>query len=73
MPTKVNGSAEFGIDVKLPGLLVARVVRCPVFGGKVASFDADKAKAVPGVRARRADQHRHRRGGRRLLGRVEAA
>ena len=36
--------------MKRPGLLVARVVRCPVFGGKVESFDAAKAKAVPGVR-----------------------
>ena len=36
--------------MKRPGLLVARVVRCPVFGGKVASFNADKAKAVAGVR-----------------------
>jgi isoquinoline 1-oxidoreductase beta subunit len=50
VPEKVNGSAVFGMDVKLPGLLTARVVRCPVFGGKVASFNADKAKAVPGVR-----------------------
>jgi len=50
IPGKVNGSAVFGADVKLPGLLVARVVRCPVFGGKVASFNADKAKAVPGVK-----------------------
>jgi isoquinoline 1-oxidoreductase beta subunit len=50
IPAKVNGSAQFGADVKLPGLLVARVVRCPVFGGKVASFNADKAKAVPGVK-----------------------
>jgi isoquinoline 1-oxidoreductase subunit beta len=49
-PEKVNGTAVFGIDVKLPGLLTARVVRCPVFGGKVASFNADKAKATPGVR-----------------------
>jgi len=49
VPEKVNGKAEFGIDVKLPGLLTARVVRCPVFGGKVASFNADKAKAVKGV------------------------
>ena len=38
IPEKVNGSAEFGIDVKLPGLLIARVVRCPVFGGKVAQL-----------------------------------
>ena len=50
VPEKVNGRAEFGIDVKRPGLLVARVVRCPVFGGKVASVDSSKAKAVPGVR-----------------------
>ena len=50
VPEKVNGSAMFGIDVKLPGLLTAKVVRCPVFGGKVARFNADKAKAVPGVK-----------------------
>ena len=50
IPEKVNGTAEFGLDVKRPGMLIARVVRCPVFGGKVASFNADKAKAVPGVR-----------------------
>ena len=49
IPGKVNGRAEFGLDVKRPGMLVARVVRCPVFGGKVASFNADKAKAVAGV------------------------
>jgi len=49
VPEKVNGTAMFGIDVKLPGLLTAKVVRCPVFGGKVARFNADKAKAVPGV------------------------
>ena len=49
-PDKVNGSAEFGIDVKRPGMLYAVVARCPVFGGKVASFDATKAKAVPGVK-----------------------
>ena len=50
VPEKVNGSAVFGIDVKRPDMLIARVARCPVFGGKVASFNADKAKAVPGVR-----------------------
>ncbi len=49
-PPKVDGSAEFGIDVRVPGLLVAVVARCPVPGGKVQSFDATKAKAVPGVR-----------------------
>ena len=49
-PSKVNGQAVFGIDAKVPGMLYAVVARCPVFGGKVASFDAAKAKAVPGVK-----------------------
>jgi isoquinoline 1-oxidoreductase beta subunit len=49
-PEKVNGSAQYGIDVRLPGMLYAVVARCPVFGGKVASFDGSKAKAVPGVK-----------------------
>lgn len=49
-PAKVNGSARFGQDVRLEGMLVATVARCPVFGGNVVSFDAGAAKAVPGVR-----------------------
>src|SRR2546423_233970 len=49
-PAKVDGSAQFGIDVKVPGMLVAVVARCPTIGGKVASFDPAKAKAVPGVK-----------------------
>jgi isoquinoline 1-oxidoreductase beta subunit len=49
-PSKVDGSASFGIDVRLPGLLYANVARCPVFGGKVKSFDAAKTKAVAGVK-----------------------
>ena len=49
-PVKVNGSAQFGIDVKVPGMLVASVLRSPVFGGKVKRVDAAKAKAMPGVR-----------------------
>ena len=48
-PLKVNGSAVFGIDVKMPGLLVALVARCPVFGGQLRKFDAAAARAVPGV------------------------
>lgn len=47
---KVNGKAEFGIDVRQPKMLHAMVARCPVFGGKVKSFDGSKAKAVSGVR-----------------------
>ncbi len=47
---KVTGKAKFGMDVQLPGMLTAVIARSPVIGGKVASFNADKAKAVPGVR-----------------------
>src|SRR6266513_3848759 len=49
-PPKVDGSAQFGIDAKAPGLLVAVVARSPVFGGTAKTFDAAKAKAVPGVK-----------------------
>jgi len=48
-PQKVNGSAEYGIDVKLPGMLYASLEQCPVIGGKVAGFDASAAKGMPGV------------------------
>ena len=48
-PSKTNGTAQFGLDVYIPGMLTAVVARSPVFGGKVASFNADKAKAIPGV------------------------
>lgn len=51
LPAKVNGSAEFGIDVTLPGMAYASVAMSPVIDGKVASFNADKAKAMPGVQA----------------------
>jgi len=47
---KSTGAAKFGIDSRRPGMLFAVVARCPVFGGKLVSFDAAKAKAVPGVR-----------------------
>ena len=48
-PDKVNGTAQFGIDVKVPGMKVATVAACPVFGGKLASVDDSKAKAIKGV------------------------
>jgi len=49
-PGKINGTAEYGIDVKLPGMLYASLAQCPVIGGKAVSFDAAKAKAMPGVK-----------------------
>jgi isoquinoline 1-oxidoreductase beta subunit len=48
-PDKVNGTAQFGIDVKVPGMKVATVAVCPVFGGKLAAVDDSKAKAIKGV------------------------
>jgi len=48
-PSKTNGTAQFGLDVYIPGMLTAVVARAPVFGGKVISFNADSAKAIPGV------------------------
>ncbi|HUF25395.1 MAG TPA: xanthine dehydrogenase family protein molybdopterin-binding subunit [Gemmatimonadaceae bacterium] len=47
---KVTGRALFGADVRVPGMLFATVVHPPVFGGRVASFDASRALRVSGVR-----------------------
>jgi len=49
-PDKVTGRAKYGIDARVPGMVYAAIARSPVFGGKVVSFDATKAKAIPGVR-----------------------
>lgn len=49
-PLKVNGSATFGIDKKLPGMMYAVVERNPRFEGKVKSFDDTETKKVPGVK-----------------------
>jgi isoquinoline 1-oxidoreductase beta subunit len=48
-PAKINGSAQFGLDVYLPGVLTVLIARSPVFGGKVKSFDAAEARKVSGV------------------------
>ena len=48
---KVNGNAEFAIDKRLPGLRVAVVARPPIFGGRVAKVEVEKAKTVKGVLA----------------------
>lgn len=47
---KATGKAEFGMDVRRPGMLVACVARCPVIGGKVAKFDPAPAAAIKGVK-----------------------
>jgi len=47
---KVTGKQVYGFDLKLPGMLNAAIMESPVFGGKVKSFDADKVKAMKGVR-----------------------
>ncbi|MGL3106968.1 molybdopterin cofactor-binding domain-containing protein [Bradyrhizobium sp. BR 1432] len=48
-PAKVNGTARFGIDVKLPGMLYAALEQSPVIGGTVKTVDSAKAKGIPGV------------------------
>lgn len=49
-PEKVTGKAIYGMDVILPGMLVASIERCPVIGGKARSFDATATKRIKGVR-----------------------
>lgn len=48
-PEKVNGKAEYGIDVRLPNMKIATVAMCPVIGGKLASVNDAKALTVKGV------------------------
>ena len=47
---KLSGKTVFAIDVQLPNMLNAAIAQCPVFGGKLASFDAAKISGMPGVR-----------------------
>jgi isoquinoline 1-oxidoreductase beta subunit len=47
---KVDGTAQFGIDVRLPGMLYGALAQCPVLGGSVRSVDSAAAQAMPGVR-----------------------
>jgi isoquinoline 1-oxidoreductase subunit beta len=49
-PDKVNGEAVYGIDARPPGVKIATLASCPVFGGKVARVNDERAKTVPGVR-----------------------
>lgn len=50
IPAKVDGTAVFGLDVRVAGLLVAVIARPPAFGGRVRRFDASRARSLPGVR-----------------------
>ncbi len=50
IPAMALGRTRYGIDVALPGMRVAAVARCPVFGGRARRFDAAAALALPGVR-----------------------
>ena len=65
---KVDGSAKFGIDSRLPGMKFAVVAISPTFGGKLVSVDEAKAKAVPGVTPGRAPRRRRRDRGHSHLG-----
>ena len=47
---KVNGKQVYGFDLKLPGMLNASIKECPVFGGKVKSFDAARVAGMKGVK-----------------------
>lgn len=49
-PSKVDGTAQFGIDVRVPGMKVAAIAICPVIGGRLGAVDETKARAVSGVR-----------------------
>lgn len=48
---KLTGKQLYGSDIKLPGMLNASIKACPVHGGKLKSFDAAKAKKMPGVKS----------------------
>lgn len=50
LPAKTDGSAVYGIDVKLPGMLNAAILQCPHFGGKLAAVDPQPALARRGVK-----------------------
>lgn len=50
-PSKIDGSAKFGLDVRLPGMRYAVIARCPHFSGSLQSFDASAAKRMLGVKA----------------------
>jgi isoquinoline 1-oxidoreductase beta subunit len=50
-PSKVDGSAVYGIDVRLPDMLYAALAQPPTLGGSVKTFNDEKARSMPGVKA----------------------
>ena len=48
-PSKINGTAEFAMDVQLDGMVYATVVHSPVFGGKIKSFNKESISEIPGI------------------------
>ena len=50
IPEKVTGAAQFGLDVRVPGMVYAAIAQCPVFGGTLKSVDESKIKSMPGVK-----------------------
>ena len=73
LPSKVNGSAHYGIDVQVPGMLYGTVLRAPVEGSVPDKIDDAKAKAVPGVDGGRPAAAWRRRASPRRLGGVRGA
>ena len=51
LDTQVTGTAGFGIDTRVPGMLYAAVQMPPMMGGKIANYDDSRAKRMPGVKA----------------------
>jgi isoquinoline 1-oxidoreductase beta subunit len=50
IPAKTDGSVVYGVDVDRPGMLVATIAQCPMFGGTLVSVDAGAAEKMPGVK-----------------------
>ena len=72
-PLKINGSAKFAIDTKVPDMVYAAVAACPVFGGKLKSVDDAPAKGRRGISASGETRKRRRRCRRPLLARQGGA
>src|SRR5579871_1314584 len=49
VPLKINGSAKYGIDLEVPGMVRAAIIKCPVFGGTVKSVDEAKIAGMRGI------------------------